>query len=79
MRSTHRFHTKNFPSVVDWILFIVFFIGILFVFVMMIIGLINETNNKDDRTPEGCVWIDMNPSKGSDYQLACVEGYGWDR
>lgn len=38
-----------------------------------------DSGDQGPETPMGCTWIDMNPSKGSDYQLACVEGYGWDR
>ncbi len=49
----------------------------MIVIALALAGLVDESN--DTKTPEGCVYIDMDPSKPQDLQLACVEGYGWNR
>lgn len=56
----------------------ILFWAILALIPLLMVGflLLGEDTSRD--APYGCTWIDMDPSKTSDYQLACVEGY-WEK
>ena len=55
------------------------FVTVIVVLTILIIGAFAASSEDgSNEPPYGCTWLDMNPSKGADYQLACVEGYGWD-
>lgn len=50
--------------------------GTLLVLIVVLMVFVSSLPDEDEtHAPYGCTYIDMNPSKGSDYRLACVPGY----
>jgi hypothetical protein len=53
-------------------------IGGLVLLAALLVGsaIVIEMEGDTDQPPFGCAWVDVDPSKTSDYRLACAEGYG---
>lgn len=49
-------------------------LAIIFAVVVLCIVGVFLTDDRN-KPPFGCTYVDVNPSKGADYRLACAEGY----